>query len=87
MKIKKKSWRIIRIFIGIFLLVVLGASVIFDIIFYITKWYPHLILRVIIVYLLLEILLRFTWFGKEFESFIKNKLKKKKQIKKNETKT
>ncbi len=78
MKIKKKSWRIIRIFIGIFLLAILGASVIFEIIFYITKWYPHLILRIIIIYLFLEILLRFTWFGREFESFIKNKLKKKK---------
>ncbi len=78
---KKESWRMIRIFIGILLLVILGASVIFDIIFYITKWYPHLILRIIIIYLFLEILLRFTWFGKEFKSFIKNKLKKKKKKK------
>lgn len=78
MKIKKESWRIIRIFIGILLLIILGASVIFDIIFYITKWYPHLILRIIIIYLFLEILLKFTWFGREFESFMKNKLKKKK---------
>ena len=78
MKIKKESWRIIIIFIGILLLIILGASVIFDIIFYITKWYPHLILRIIIIYLFLEILLKFTWFGREFESFMKNKLKKKK---------
>ena len=75
---EKNLWRAIRIFIGIFLLVILGASVIFDIIFYITKGYPHLITKVIIIYLLIELFLRFTWFGKELEKFIKDKLKKSK---------
>ena len=49
---KTESWRAIRIFIGIFLIVFFVASAIFDIIFYMSKWYPHLILRIIIFKLL-----------------------------------
>ena len=76
---KKDLWRAIRIIIGILLITILASSIIFDIIFYISKWYPHLILRIIIIYLFLEILLKFTWFGKELEKFIKSKLKKSKK--------
>ena len=73
---QKNKWRLIRITIGILLITLLGASIIFDIIFYISGWYPHFILRLIILYLILESFLRFTWFGKELNKFIKNKLKK-----------
>lgn len=75
-KRRKELWRMVRILIGILVLATLGTSIIFDIIFYLTKRYPHFILRILIVYLIIEALLRFTWFGREFEEFIKNKFKK-----------
>ena len=78
---EKQTWRIIRIFIVVLTIIFLGSSIIFDIIFYISKWYPHLILRIIITYLLIELILRFTWFGKELEEFIKKKLNKSKKKK------
>jgi len=74
---EKIKWRLIRIAVGILLMSLLGASIIFDIIFYLTNWFPNLIVRVIITFLILESFLRFTWFGKEFENFIKNKFSKK----------
>lgn len=73
---EEKLWRAIRISIGILIIVTLGASIIFSIISYISGWHPNLILRLIIIYLLIELFLRFTWFGKELEKFIKGKLKK-----------
>ena len=76
---KKQNWRIIRILTGILIIVFLVSSVIFEIIFYISKWYPHLILRIIIIYILIELILRFTEFGKELNEFIKKKLNKSKE--------
>ena len=71
----RNLWRTIIIFVGIFLITLLGTSIIFDIIFYISKWYPHFILRLIIIYLIFEAILKFTSFGKEFEKSIKLKPK------------
>lgn len=78
---RKEKWRMTRIFIGILIIVLLVSSIIFDIIFYLTKWYPNIIIRIIVIYLFFEIILRFTWFGKEIEIFIKNKFKKTKKKK------
>jgi len=77
----KINWRIIRITLGIILITLLGSSIIFDLIYYFSGGPIHIILRIIIIYLLLEALLRLTWFGKELEKFIKDKLKKSKKKK------
>ncbi len=74
---KKKSWGIFRIFLGILIIVLFGSSIIFDLIFFITKWYPNFLLRFIIVFILFNSLLKFTWFGKELEEFFESKFKKK----------
>ena len=75
---EKKFFRMFRIFLAILIIVLFGSMIIFNLIFFITKWQPHFILRVVITYLLFELVLRFTWFGKEFEEFYKSKFKKRK---------
>ena len=72
----KETYKVIILLLGFIILIILGTSIITDLIYLIWKKYPNGIIRFFIALSLVYLLGKFTSFGKEINLYI-NKLEEK----------